>query len=144
MFAVIAPALVSGAVLDRMAFRASMLFIVLWCGVIYAPLAHWVQGPGRWMDEAALSAVDFAGGTVVHISTGVAAVVAAIATRGRPLVERERSIVVFERIMETRQIVHQRQRALMLSPAHLCLEIQRGLQKRLSRPAAALSSDFAS
>ncbi len=87
MFAVITPAMISGAVVDRMGFRASMLFIVLWCVLIYAPLAHWVWGPGGWMDEAGLGAVDFAGGTVVHVRAGVAAVVAAIATRGHPLVE---------------------------------------------------------
>ncbi len=76
MFAVITPAIISGAVVGRMRFKAYMLFISLWMVVVYAPLAHWVWGPGGWIAE--LGALDFAGGTVVHVSAGVAALVAAL------------------------------------------------------------------
>jgi len=73
MFAVITPALISGAVVGRMRFKAYMLFIILWSLIVYAPLAHWVWGPGGWIGEGGLHALDFAGGTVVHVSAGVAA-----------------------------------------------------------------------
>ncbi len=75
MFAVITPALISGAVVGRMRFKAYVLFIALWMAFVYAPLAHWVWGPGGWI--GAMGALDFAGGTVVHVSAGVAALVAA-------------------------------------------------------------------
>ena len=75
MFAVITPALISGAVVGRMRFKAYVLFIALWMTFVYAPLAHWVWGPGGWIGE--MGALDFAGGTVVHVSAGVAALVAA-------------------------------------------------------------------
>ena len=75
MFAIITPALISGAVVGRMRFRAYVLFIALWSLLVYCPLAHWVWGPGGWIGE--MGALDFAGGTVVHISAGVAALVAA-------------------------------------------------------------------
>jgi Amt family ammonium transporter len=75
MFAVITPALISGAVVGRMRFKAYVLFIALWMAFVYAPLAHWVWGPGGWIAE--MGALDFAGGTVVHVSAGVAALVAA-------------------------------------------------------------------
>jgi len=74
MFAIITPALISGAIVERMSFKAYFWFIVLWSTLIYSPLAHWVWGKG-WIGE--LGALDFAGGTVVHISSGVSAVVAA-------------------------------------------------------------------
>jgi Amt family ammonium transporter len=74
-FAVITAALISGAVVGRMRFSAYLLFIAVWSVVIYAPVAHWVWGKG-WL--SALGALDFAGGTVVHINAGVAAVVAAL------------------------------------------------------------------
>jgi Amt family ammonium transporter len=74
MFAIITPALISGAIVERMSFKAYFWFIVLWSTFIYCPLAHWVWGKG-WLN--ALGALDFAGGTVVHISSGVSAVVAA-------------------------------------------------------------------
>jgi Amt family ammonium transporter len=73
-FAIITAALISGAVVERMQFRAYLAFIVLWSLLVYAPVAHWVWG-GGWL--ARLGALDFAGGTVVHINAGVAAVVAA-------------------------------------------------------------------
>lgn len=74
MFAIITPALISGAIVERMSFKAYFWFIILWSTFIYSPLAHWVWGRG-WI--AALGALDFAGGTVVHISSGVSALVAA-------------------------------------------------------------------
>ncbi|HEY9608555.1 MAG TPA: ammonium transporter [Allocoleopsis sp.] len=74
MFAIITPALISGAIVERMSFKAYFFFILLWSTFIYSPLAHWVWGKG-WI--GALGALDFAGGTVVHISSGVSAVVAA-------------------------------------------------------------------
>ena len=75
MFAVITPALVSGAIVERMRFRAYLAFLILWSTLVYAPLAHWVWGAGGWLQK--LGALDFAGGTVVHISAGVSALVAA-------------------------------------------------------------------
>ncbi len=76
MFAIITPALISGAVVDRMKFGAFALFIALWGLLIYAPLAHWVWSADGWLYK--LGALDFAGGTVVHISAGVSALVAAL------------------------------------------------------------------
>ena len=75
MFAGITVALISGAIAERMKFSAFVLFAILWVTLIYAPLAHWVWG-GGWLGE--LGALDFAGGTVVHISSGVAALAAAL------------------------------------------------------------------
>lgn len=70
MFAIITPALITGAFAERMNFKSYMVFLVLWSLLIYAPLAHWVWGGGF---IAKLGALDFAGGTVVHISAGMAA-----------------------------------------------------------------------
>lgn len=75
MFAIITPALISGAVVDRMKFSAYVLFITLWSVLIYAPLAHWVWSADGWLFN--LGALDFAGGTVVHMSAGFSALVAA-------------------------------------------------------------------
>jgi len=75
MFAIITPALISGAIVERMRFRAYVVFLLLWATLIYDPLAHWVWGAGGWLQK--LGALDFAGGTVVHISAGVSALVAA-------------------------------------------------------------------
>ncbi|AVX21390.1 ammonium transporter [Carboxydocella sporoproducens DSM 16521] len=75
MFAIITPALISGAIAERMRFGAYLLFILLWATLIYDPLAHWVWG-GGWL--AKLGALDFAGGLVVHISSGVSGLVAAL------------------------------------------------------------------
>jgi Amt family ammonium transporter len=75
-FAVITPALITGAYAERMKFSAFALFTTLWLFVVYVPLAHWVWAPGGWLRE--LGALDFAGGTVVHMSSGVAALAAAI------------------------------------------------------------------
>ncbi len=74
MFAIITPALISGAVVGRMKFKAYVAFILLWGLFIYNPLAHWVWG-GGWLSD--LGALDFAGGTVVHISAGFSALIAA-------------------------------------------------------------------
>jgi Amt family ammonium transporter len=74
-FAVITAALISGAIVERMKFGAYLLFITLWSLVVYAPVAHWVWG-GGWL--AQLGVLDFAGGTVVHITAGTAAAVAAL------------------------------------------------------------------
>jgi ammonium transporter, Amt family len=74
-FAIITAALISGAIVERMRFRAYIAFLVLWATLVYVPLAHWVWGAGGWLQK--LGALDFAGGTVVHISAGVSAFVAA-------------------------------------------------------------------
>jgi len=74
MFAVITPALMTGAFAERMKFSAFVVFSLVWATVIYDPLAHWVWGTGGWLRT--LGALDFAGGTVVHISSGVSALVA--------------------------------------------------------------------
>jgi len=70
-FAIITPALISGAIVERMKFSAYVLFILLWSVLIYNPLAHMVWGPGGWLLEKGV--LDFAGGTVVHISSGFSA-----------------------------------------------------------------------
>ncbi|MEX2534372.1 MAG: ammonium transporter [Trueperaceae bacterium] len=77
-FAIIATALVSGAVVERMRFSAYMIFIALWSVLIYAPLAHWAWGGGLFDDLLGRSAIDFAGGTVVHINAAVSALVLAL------------------------------------------------------------------
>ncbi len=74
-FCIITAALISGAIVERMRFSAYVLFITLWSIVVYAPIAHWVWG-GGWL--AKMGALDFAGGTVVHVNAGVAALVAAM------------------------------------------------------------------
>ena len=76
MFAIITPALISGAIVERMKFPAYVVFILLWATFVYDPLAHWVWGAGGWLQ--ARGALDFAGGTVVHISAGFSALVAAM------------------------------------------------------------------
>ncbi len=76
MFAIITPALIVGAIAERMKFSAFLLFLVLWTTFIYSPLCHWVWGPDGWL--GAMGTLDFAGGTVVHISSGTSALVAAI------------------------------------------------------------------
>jgi Amt family ammonium transporter len=74
-FAIITAALISGAIVERMRFSAYVVFISLWALIVYAPIAHWVWG-GGWL--AKLGALDFAGGTVVHVNAAVAALAAAI------------------------------------------------------------------
>ena len=76
MFAIITPALITGAFAERIKFSVFLIFTVAWATLIYDPLAHWVWGPGGWL--GGLGALDFAGGTVVHISSGISALVAAL------------------------------------------------------------------
>ena len=76
MFAIITVALITGAFAERMKFSAFLLFALLWTTFVYNPLAHWVWGVGGWMGR--MGALDFAGGTVVHISSGVSALAAAL------------------------------------------------------------------
>lgn len=76
MFAIITPALITGAFAERMKFTSFVLFIVLWVTIVYAPVAHWVWHSDGWLFK--LGALDFAGGTVVHINSGVAALAAAL------------------------------------------------------------------
>ncbi len=75
-FAVVTPALIVGGFAERMKFSALCIFTLLWSLLVYAPIAHWVWSPLGWL--AGLGAVDFAGGTVVHINSGVAGLVAAL------------------------------------------------------------------
>ena len=75
MFAIITPALIAGAFAERFKFSTYMVFLVLWLTFVYAPICHWVWGDGGWLIER--GALDFAGGTVVHINAGIAAVAAA-------------------------------------------------------------------
>ncbi len=76
MFAVITPALITGAFAERIKFSTFIVFILAWATFIYDPLAHWVWGVGGWLRN--LGALDFAGGTVVHISSGISALAAAL------------------------------------------------------------------
>jgi len=79
MFAIITPALITGTFAERVKFSTFIVFILLWATFIYDPLAHWVWGKGGWMGvNGGMGALDFAGGTVVHISSGVSALVAAL------------------------------------------------------------------
>ena len=83
MFAIITPALIIGAVAERIKFSALVIFIVLWSTIVYAPLAHWMWGDGGWLGLSGWGALDFAGGAVVHINAGVAALAAALILRKR-------------------------------------------------------------
>src|SRR3989339_1717636 len=76
MFAIITPALIIGAFAERMKFSAFLLFTILWATLVYDPLAHWVWGTGGWLRN--LGALDFAGGIVVHVSSGISALTLAI------------------------------------------------------------------
>ena len=76
MFAVVSPALISGALVGRIKFRAYVIFIILWSLFVYSLVAHWVWSPMGWLNK--LGALDFAGGTVVHINAGIAAFVVAL------------------------------------------------------------------
>jgi Amt family ammonium transporter len=91
MFAIITPALISGAMAERINFRAYFIFILAWATLVYDPIAHWVWGPDGWLGtlglrlfgkdsaQAGMKALDFAGGTVVHISSGMTALIFAFA-----------------------------------------------------------------
>jgi len=76
MFAIITPALISGAFAERLKFSTFVIFILLWSTLVYTPVAHWVWGAGGWLGS--LGALDFAGGTVVHISSGASALAAVL------------------------------------------------------------------
>src|SRR5213076_1006865 len=76
MFAIITPALITGAFAERKRFSAFILFTLLWATFVYDPLAHWVWGDGGWLRR--LGALDFAGGAVVHISSGAGALACAL------------------------------------------------------------------
>ena len=86
MFAAITVALISGAVVERLRFSAYLLFVLAWTTLVYDPLAHWVWGANGWLHT--LGALDFAGGTVVHVSAGTAALVAAIMLGQRRAIAR--------------------------------------------------------
>ena len=96
MFAIITPALITGALVGRIKFKAFLIFIVLWSTIVYSPLAHWVWG-GGWLGNLSVlgigglkgGALDFAGGTVVHISSGVSALAAALVIGRRASYGRE-------------------------------------------------------
>ena len=75
-FAIITPVLITGAFADRMKFSSMLVFVALWSLVVYSPITHWVWGPGGFLGNAGV--LDFAGGTVVHINSGVAGLVAAL------------------------------------------------------------------
>ena len=78
MFAIITPALIIGAVAERIKFSSLVIFIVLWSTIVYAPMAHWMWGDGGWLGLSDWGALDFAGGAVVHINAGVAALAAVL------------------------------------------------------------------
>ncbi len=76
MFAIITPALITGAIVERFKFTTYLVFLVLWLTLVYAPIAHWVWASNGWLFD--MGALDFAGGTVVHINAAIAAVAAAM------------------------------------------------------------------
>ena len=90
MFAVITPALISGAFAERMKFSAYILFVVLWCTFVYIPVAHWVWADEGWLLK--MGALDFAGGTVVHLTAGVSALVCALVIGKRLKYPHERPL----------------------------------------------------
>jgi ammonium transporter, Amt family len=90
MFAVITPALISGAFAERMRFMAYVLFVVFWCLLVYVPVAHWVWADEGWLLK--LGALDFAGGTVVHLTAGASALVCALVIGKRLKYPQERPL----------------------------------------------------
>ena len=105
MFAIITPALISGSIAERMKFGAYVAFIVLWGTLVYDPICHWVWGPGGWL--GAMGALDFAGGTVVHISSGVSALVLALIERV-PAIDTPREFAIpagGSRAFDTQQLM---------------------------------------
>jgi Amt family ammonium transporter len=86
MFAAIAPALIVGAFAERIKFRSLLIFIILWSTFVYSPVAHWVWNSAGWINT--LGAIDFAGGTVVHVAAGISALAAAIVVG--PRIRREK------------------------------------------------------
>jgi len=93
MFAIITPALISGAIVERINFRAYCLFIVLWSSIVYYPLAHMVWAKGGILGlYGGIGALDFAGGTVVHIASGISALVAALVIKPRKTYPHQLSV----------------------------------------------------
>ncbi len=90
MFAVITPALIAGAFAERMRFPAYVAFTLLWTTLVYDPVAHWVWAEGGWL--AKLGALDFAGGTVVHLAAGISALVCAVVLGKRTGYPHERHV----------------------------------------------------
>jgi Amt family ammonium transporter len=90
MFAVITPALISGAFAERMKFSAYIAFVLLWSTLVYDPVAHWVWADGGWLFK--LGALDFAGGTVVHLTAGMSALVCALVIGKRSGYPRHRAL----------------------------------------------------
>jgi Amt family ammonium transporter len=90
MFAVITPALISGAFAERMRFSAYAIFVVLWSLLVYVPVAHWVWAEEGWLLK--LGALDFAGGTVVHLTAGISALVCALVVGRRLKYPQERPL----------------------------------------------------
>jgi Amt family ammonium transporter len=90
MFAVITPALISGAIAERMRFSAYAVFILLWTTLVYDPVAHWIWNPDGWL--AKLHALDFAGGTVIHLTAGLSALVCAVRVGKRLKYPQERPL----------------------------------------------------
>lgn len=90
MFAVITPALISGAFAERMKFSAYVVFVVAWSTFVYVPVAHWVWAEGGWLFE--MGALDFAGGTVVHLTAGASALVCALMIGKRLKYPQERPL----------------------------------------------------
>lgn len=88
MFAIITPALIIGAVAERISFKTLIIFTLIWTTCIYDPIAHWMWGIGGWLHG--LGALDFAGGTVVHISAGFAGLAAAMAVGKRSLGKQDK------------------------------------------------------
>src|SRR6185369_17239709 len=76
MFAIITPALIIGAFVERIKFKTLVVFTLLWATLVYDPVAHWVWSPNGWLH--AMGALDFAGGTVVHMTAGFSALAAAM------------------------------------------------------------------
>ncbi len=89
-FAIITPALIAGAFVERMRFSAYVLFALLWTTLVYDPVAHWTWAEGGWL--AKLGVLDFAGGTVVHLTAGLAALLCAIVVGRRSGYPRQRSL----------------------------------------------------
>jgi Amt family ammonium transporter len=90
MFAAITPALVSGAFAERISFRGYILFVLAWTTFVYDPVAHWIWAPGGWL--AQMGALDFAGGIVVHVTSGLSALVFALVVGRRLGYPREKSV----------------------------------------------------
>ena len=90
MFAAITPALVSGAFAERISFKGYLLFVILWSTFVYDPVAHWIWAPGGWL--AQMGALDFAGGIVVHVTSGLSALVFALVLGRRLGYPREKAV----------------------------------------------------